>query len=79
MRSPHTTTKSSPRSPQPEKARTQGRPNAAKNLKINKFIKKKKSYRTLFLENIQKVTDIMSSSQVLGGYHRLTVVQRPSH
>ena len=40
MRSPHTAMKSSPRSPQPEKARAQQqRPNAAKNFK--KKIKKK--------------------------------------
>ena len=47
MRSPHTTTKSSPRSPQLEKARTQQqRPNTAKNKnkQINKFILKKKDY-----------------------------------
>ena len=45
MRSPRTTMKSSPRSPQLEKARAQQRrPNAAKNKinKINKFILKKK-------------------------------------
>ena len=39
MRNPHTATKSSPRSPQLEKACVQQwRPNAAKN-KINKFLK----------------------------------------
>ena len=38
MRSPHTATKSSPRLPQLEKARTQQRPNAAKN-EINKINK----------------------------------------
>ena len=43
MRSPCTATKSSPHSPQLEKARAQQRrPNAAKN-KINKFIKKRKA------------------------------------
>ena len=42
MRSPCTATKSSPRSPQLEKARVQQqRPNAAKN-KINNFLKKEK-------------------------------------
>ena len=47
MRSPHTAAKSSPRSPQWEKAHTQQwRPNAAKN-KISKFIFKKKKSEIL--------------------------------
>ena len=50
MRSLHTAAKSSPHSPQLEKAHTQQRrPNAAKNKnknKINKFIKKKKKKKT---------------------------------
>ena len=44
MRSPRTAPKSSPRSPQLEKARVQQqRPNAAKN-KINKFKKRERDY-----------------------------------
>ena len=44
MRSPRTTTKSSPRSPQLEKARVQQqRPNAAKNKLIN-FLKKSAAF-----------------------------------
>ena len=46
MRSPRTVTKSSPCSPQLEKARMQQRrPNAAKNKKINLFKKKKEEVR----------------------------------
>ena len=46
MRSLRTATKSSPRSPQPDKARTQQqRPNAAKNKnKLNKLKKKKRKW-----------------------------------
>ena len=50
MRSLRTTMKSSPRSPQLEKARAQQqRPNAAINKEINKFIKKKKQQMGTFL------------------------------
>ena len=44
MRSPHTAMKSSPHSPQLEKARAQQRrPNAAKHKEINKLKKKKET------------------------------------
>ena len=56
MRSPCTATKSSPRLPQLEKARArQQRLNTAKNKKINKFIKKKKSPPSHFLMTCPRI------------------------
>ena len=65
MRSPHTATKSSPRSLQLEKARTQQqRPNAAKNkLKNKNFFKMGKRFERYFSKN-----DTQMATEYIKGY-----------